>query len=371
MRQQPWLLLGFMLVSMAMAAGTLRAERVKDLAAISGVRDNQLVGYGLVVGLNGTGDQSQQAPFTVQSLKSMLNRFGISLPPNVNLRLKNIAAVSLSTNLPPFAKPGQAIDVTVSTIGNAESLRGGTLLMSPLKGADGEVYAMAQGNVVVGGFGVSSGDGNQVSLNIPTVGRIPNGATVERPAPTRLGDPDHLLLNLHASDFTTAKRVADAVNSAVGEGTAWAVDARSVRVNVPRDARQRVGFVSLVENVSLQPGEAPARVIINARTGSVVIGSHVRVGAAAVAHGNLSVTISNITEVSQPPPFSEGQTVVVPNSEIDVREEGSEAFVFGPGVSLDEIVRSINRVGAAPSDLVAILEALREAGALRAELIVI
>lgn len=354
-----------------LAHGTAQAERIKDLARIAGVRDNQLVGYGLVVGLDGTGDQTGQTPFTVQSLKSMLNRLGIQLPATVNPQLKNVAAVTLSATLPPFAKPGQTIDVTASTIGNAKSLRGGTLLLSPLKGANGQIYAIAQGNVVVGGFGVATSDGNSISLNVPTVGRLPNGATVERSAPTTFGSPEEIVLNLHNPDFTTAKRVADAINAVVGRGTAWPTDATSVQVSAPSEPGQRVDFVSLIENVALQPGAAPARVIVNARTGSVVIGSHVTVQAAAVAHGNLSVTITNRTEVSQPAPFSGGETVVVPDSEIAVREEANRAFVFGPGVSLDEIVRAVNQVGAGPSDLVAILEALKEAGALRAELIVI
>ena len=352
-------------------AGTAQAERIKDLARIAGVRDNQLVGYGLVVGLDGTGDQTGQTPFTVQSLKSMLNRLGIRLPANVNPQLKNVAAVTLSANLPPFAKPGQTIDVTASTIGNAKSLRGGTLLMSPLKGVDGQIYGIAQGNVVVGGFGIATNDGNSISLNVPTVGRIPNGATVERSSPATFGSLEQIVLNLHNPDFTTAKRVADAINVVVGRGTARAMDATSVQVAAPREPGQRVDFVSLIENVSLEPGAAPARVIVNARTGSVVIGSHVKVQAAAVSHGNLSVTITNRTQVSQPAPFSGGNTVVVPDSEIAVEEQSNRAFVFGPGVSLDEIVRAVNQVGAGPNDLVAILEALKEAGALRAELIVI
>ena len=301
----------------------------------------------------------------------MLSQLGINLPADVNPQLKNVAAVALHGTLPPFAKPGQTIDVTVSTIGNAKSLRGGTLLMSPLKGADGRVYAIAQGNLVVGGFGAATNDGNSISVNVPTVGRVPNGATVERPAPTLFGTANFLVLNLHRPDFTTAKRVADAINVAVGEGTAWPADATSVRVNAPRDAGQRVGFMSLVENISIQPGEAAARVIVNSRTGTIVIGRHVQVQAAAVAHGNLAVTVSNTTEVSQPAPLAEGTTVTVPNSEIRVQQQKSRAFVFQPGVSLEDIVRAINQVGAAPSDLVAILEALKEAGALRAELVVI
>jgi len=364
-----------LIVGVALAAlgfaGAASAERVKDLASVAGVRDNQLVGYGLVVGLDGTGDQTGQAPFTVQSLKSMLNRFGVSLPADVNPNLKNVAAVSLHATLPPFAKPGQSIDVTASTIGNAKSLRGGTLLLSPLKGVDGRIYALAQGNVLVGGLGISTDEGSSLSVNVPTAGRIPNGASVERAAPTEFGAADHLVLNLHRPDFTTADRVANAVNEALGRIAARALDAASVSVEAPADPSARVGFVALVENLSLDPGEAPARVIVNARTGTIVIGQHVRVTPAAVAHGNLSVTISRAPIVSQPAPLSPGETVVVPNAEIEVREEANRMFVFQPGVSLDEIVRAINQVGAAPSDLVAILEALKEAGALRAELIVI
>lgn len=361
----------FFVLAFAFLAMPAQAERVKDLAHIAGVRGNQLVGYGLVVGLDQTGDQTGQTPFTTQSLKSMLNRFGVNLPPGINLQLKNVAAVSLSTNLPAFAKPGQSIDVTVSTIGNAKSLRGGTLLMSPLKGADGRVYALAQGNLVVGGVGVATDDGNSLSVNVPTVGRIPNGATVERAAPTQFGSDDSLVLNLHRADFTTAKRVADAINRTVGMNAAQPTDAASVRVYAPKDRGQRVDFVSLVENVLLEPGEAPAKVIVNSRSGTVVIGRHVRVTAAAVAHGNLSVTITNVPVISQPAPLAEGDTVVVPNSEIEIREEQNRMFVFEPGVSLNDIVRAVNQVGAAPSDIVAILEALKEAGALSAELVVI
>ena len=347
------------------------AERVKDIASISGVRTNQLVGYGLVVGLDGTGDKTGQAPFAAQSLISMLNRFGVVIPPGTGLTPKNIAGVTITAELPPFAKPGQTIDITVSTIGNAKSLRGGTLLMSPLQGADGKVYAIAQGNLVVGGFGASTEDGNSISVNIPTVGRIPNGASVERPAPSMLGSTDSIRLNLHNPDFTTVKRLADAINKAVGEGTATPTDVTSVEVNAPQDIGQRVSFVALLENILVEPGDAPARVIINSRSGTVVIGKHVRVTPAAVAHGNLTVTISNATRVSQPSPFGQGDTEVVQDSDISIEEQSTRMFLFAPGVSLDEIVRAINQVGAAPSDLVAILEALRQVSALRAELIVI
>jgi flagellar P-ring protein FlgI len=347
------------------------AERIKDLASVAGVRSNQLVGYGLVVGLDGSGDQTSQTPFTTQSLKSMLAQFGVMLPANVNPQLKNVAAVSVHAELPAFAKPGQTIDVTVSSIGNAKSLRGGSLLMSPLKGADGNVYAVAQGNLIVGGFGASGNDGSKITVNIPSAGRIPNGATVERTVPSPFASGDSLTLNLFTSDFTTARRVAATINDSLGLGVAQPVDATSIRVTAPMDTSQRVAFVSELENLTLEPGEAAARVIINSRTGTVVIGSHVRVMPAAVSHGSLTVTITERPRVSQPAPLSGGTTQVVPQTEIAVTEEGKKMFLFDPGVSLDEIVRAVNQVGAAPGDLVAILEALRSAGALRAQLIVI
>lgn len=370
MKRAPILVVTLALVS-TLAGTPAMAERIKDLAEVAGVRDNQLIGYGLVVGLDGTGDQTGQTPFTVQSLKAMLNRFGIRVPPDVSPQLKNVAAVTVNATLPPFAKTGQSLDVTVSTIGNAKSIRGGTLLMTPLQGADGQIYALAQGNLIVGGFGASTEDGNSISVNVPTAGRIPNGATVERAAPTTLGDGASIVLNLQRSDFTTAKRVADSINDLVGEGTAQPMDHTSVRVAAPRDASQRVGFISVIENIELTPADGPAKVIINSRTGTVVIGRHVRVSAAAVAHGRLSVSISTAPRVSQPAPLGEGETVVTRQTQIRVAEEDSRAFVFEPGVSLDELVRAINQVGAAPSDLVAILEALKEAGALHADLIVI
>lgn len=353
---------------MLLLAGSVSAERIKDLAQVAGVRDNQLIGYGLVVGLDGTGDKTS---FTVQSLKSMLNKFGVRIPPDVNPSLKNVAAVVINTTLPPFAKPGQNIDITVSTIGDSSSLRGGTLLMSPLQGADGRTYAIAQGNLVVSGFGAATDDGNSITVNIPTVGRIPNGATVERAAPTSFGDAGSVILNLHRGDFTTAKHITDAINAAVGEGTAKPIDAMSVRVNAPSDLSQRVSFISFLENISLKPGEAAAKIIVNSRTGTIVIGNSVRVSTAAVTHGSLSVTISNTSMVNQPPPFTGGETVVTPNANILVEEEDKRMFMFQPGISLDSLVRAINQVGAAPSDLVAILEALKQAGALQAELIII
>ncbi len=355
-------------LTFVLAAPAVMAERIKDIADVAGVRQNQLLGYGLVVGLDGTGDKVR---FTSHSMKSMLNRFGVAIPSNENLSPKNAAAVMLTANLPPFAKPGQPIDVTVSTLGDAKSLRGGTLLYSPLKGADGEIYAMAQGNLVVGGFGAATADGNKITVNVPTVGRVPNGATVERVAPNGFATGDYLVLNLHRGDFTTANRLAEAINKKVGAGTALPIDATSIRVSAPVSPAQRVSFVSFVENLQLAPAYAPAKVIVNSRTGTVVIGRHVRVTPAAVAHGNLSVTISNDPIISQPNALSDASTVVVPNSTIEVSEEETRAFVFEPGASLNEIVRAINRVGAAPSDLVAILEALREAGSLTAQLVVI
>ncbi len=348
-----------------------QAERVKDLAAIAGVRSNQLVGYGLVVGLSGTGDQVTQISYTRQSLRNMLREFGIIMPPGVNLQPKNVAAVSIHAQLPPFAKPGQSIDITVSSLGNAKSLRGGSLLLTPLKGADGQVYAMAQGNLIVGGFGAEGNDGSRVTVNIPSTGRIPNGATVERGVPNPFHNGGPIILNLHASDFTTANRVAAAINSAIGAGTARPLDGTSIQVNAPALPTQRVSFVSLLENLEVAPGEAPAKIVINSRTGTVVIGQHVRVQPAAVSHGRLTVTITSNPAISQPPPLSGGQTAVVPRTDIDIQEEGSRMFLFAPGVSLGEIVRAVNQVGAAPGDLVAILEALKQVGALSAELVVL
>lgn len=366
------LLAGVVLATVSLLYSTISyAERVKDLAGIAGVRSNQLVGYGLVVGLDGSGDQTSQTPFTVQSLKSMLARYGIVVPENVNPQLKNVAAVSVHADLPPFVKPGQTIDVTVSSLGNAKSLRGGSLLMTPLKGADGRVYAVAQGNMVVGGFGAQGSDGSSVTVNIPSAGRIPNGATVEVAVANPFNEGDGIVLNLNTPDFTTANRVASAINRTVGGGTARPMDAASVQVNAPRDPAQRVAFVSLVENIDVEPGDAPARIVVNSRTGTVVIGSHVRVMPAAVSHGSLTVTITERPQVSQPAPLSGGDTVVVPQADIEIAEENDRMFLFDPGVELNEIVRAVNGVGAAPGDLVAILEALKQAGALRAELLVI
>jgi len=355
----------------ALMSVTARAERIKDLASVQGIRANALVGYGLVVGLNGTGDQTSQAPFTVQSLKATLQQLGVTIPPNVNPQLKNVAAVALHAELPAFGKPGQKIDVTVSSIANAGSLRGGALLMAPLRGADGEVYALAQGNLVVGGLGIDGKDGSRVSINIPSDGRIPGGGTLERAAPTAWSAAPEVRLNLNKSDATTAARLAAAVNARMGSGTAAALDPMTVAVRAPENTALRTDYLAEIENIEVDPGEAPARVIINSRTGTVVISQQVTVRPAAVAHGSISVTITERTAVSQPNAFSEGKTVTSPLSNIGIEQGSGRLFKFEAGVSLDAIVRAVNQVGAAPGDLVAILEALREAGALRAELIVI
>ncbi|MBL6750920.1 MAG: flagellar basal body P-ring protein FlgI [Nevskia sp.] len=347
------------------------AERVKDLADVEGVRSNHLIGYGLVVGLDGTGDQTTQAPFTIQSLESMLRQLGVTIPAGSNPQLKNVAAVAVHAELRPFAKVGQTIDVTVSSIGNAGSLRGGTLLMTPLKGADGQVYVLAQGNIVVGGLGISGKDGSRVSVNIPSVGRIPNGGSVEREVPNDFATGGDLLLNLHTPDFTTAARTAEAINASLKAPVARAVDAVTVAVKAPAEPNDRVEFLASLESIEVNPGDAPARVIVNSRTGTVVISNRVQVTPAAVAHGHLSVTVTERPRVSQPGAFSQGTTQVVPTSSIEINESTAHAFVFDAGIDLEDIVRAINQVGAAPGDLVAILEALREAGALRAELIVI
>ncbi|MEH6470257.1 MAG: flagellar basal body P-ring protein FlgI [Halopseudomonas sp.] len=356
------LLLGLCLSSWA------QAERLKDITDVAGVRTNQLVGYGLVVGLSGTGDKGG---FTSQTFKNMLSQFGLTLPPGVNPQSKNIAAVSIHAELPPFAKPGQALDITVSSIGDAASLRGGSLLMAPLKGADGQIYAVAQGSLVVGGLGVQGADGSRITINVPSVGRIPGGATVERAVPSPFARGDHLVLNLHHPDFTTARRVAERINSLLGPDVATSVDATSIRVRAPRDAGQRVTYLSVLENLEVQPAEEVARVIINSRTGTIIIGENVRVSPVAITHGGLTVSILENAGVSQPGALSGGNTVVVPRSGIEVDENSGHMFSFQPGASLNDIVEAVNQVGAAPGDLMAILEALKQSGALRAELVVI
>src|SRR5690606_10781676 len=321
-----------MLLLGLLALGTSAyAERLNDIAPIQGVRSSQLIGYGVVVGLNGSGDQTAQTPFTVQTFNNMLAQFGIKVPPGGNVQLKNVAAVSVHADLPPFAKPGQTIDITISSIGNAKSLRGGSLLMTPLKGIDGNVYAIAQGNLVVGGFDASGADGSRITVNVPSAGRIPGGATVERPVPSGFDQGNYLTLNLNRPDFTTAKNIVDQINGLLGPGVAQAIDGGSIRVSAPLDPNQRVDYLSILENLEVQAGKAVAKVIINSRTGTIVIGQDVRVQPAAVTHGSLTVTITEDPIVSQPEAFSGGQTAVVPRSRVDAEEEAKPMFKFGPG----------------------------------------
>ncbi|MAR92456.1 MAG: flagellar basal body P-ring protein FlgI [Pseudomonadota bacterium] len=348
-----------------------QSDRLKDIADIQGVRTNQLIGYGLVVGLDGTGDKTNQTPFTVQTFRNMMEQFGISVPENLTPKLKNVAAVSIHSELPPFAKPGQRIDITVSSLGNASSLRGGTLLMTPLRGADGRVYALAQGDLVVGGFGAQGADGSKITVNVPSVGRIPNGATVEVAAPNPFQEGNTLTFNLRQPDFTTAKRVRDEINALLGPGVARSMDATSIVVTAPLDPSQRVTYLSVLENLEVKPAEPSAKIIINSRTGTIVIGQNVKVSPAAVTHGNLTVTISEGVDVTQPNALAGGRTVAAPNTDIDITQEQAHMFKVNEGVTLDDIVAAVNRVGMAPGDLMAILEALKQAGALRAELIVI
>jgi len=362
-------LLKFLLTFGLMISATLvQADRIKDLTSVAGVRSNQLVGYGLVVGLDGTGDKTS---FTSQTFRNMLNNFGVVIPPTVDPKSKNIAAVAIHAELPPFAKPGQTIDITVSAIGDASSLRGGSLLMSPLKGADGQVYALAQGNLVVSGFGVEGSDGSRLSLNVPSVGRIPNGASVERIVPSSFNQGDSLVLNLNKPDFTTARRVAEQINSLLGPQVALAMDATSIQVRAPRAADQRVSFLSVLENLEVTPAEEVAKVIINSRTGTIVIGQNVRISPVAITHGGLTVSINENLGVAQPNALAQGETVISPRSELEVDATSGRMFQFEPGATLQSVVEAVNAVGAAPGDLMAILEALKQSGALRAELMVI
>ncbi|MBC7781964.1 MAG: flagellar basal body P-ring protein FlgI [Proteobacteria bacterium] len=345
-------------------------SRIKDLATLQGVRPNQLVGYGIVAGLDGSGDQTTQTPFTVQSIISMLGQLGVQLPANTSLQLRNVAAVMVTATLPAFARPGQTLDVTVSSMGNSRNLRGGTLLMTPLRGADGQIYSVAQGNILLGGVGASAG-GSSVQVNQLNSGRIPNGATVERTPATPVGQGDFVNLELRDADFTTANRMAAAINTSFGEGTAQALDARHVRVTAPVDNHQRVGFLSRMENLAVARAEASPRVIINARTGSVVMNQLVTVLPCAVAHGSLSITISSDTVVSQPNALSAGQTVVGERASIDIRADRGQLVQIPSSTNLGEVVRALNAVGASPQDLLSILQAMRAAGALQAELEII
>jgi flagellar P-ring protein precursor FlgI len=346
------------------------AERLRDLADIQGVRTNPLIGYGLVVGLDSTGDQTTQTPFTIQTLQTMLQSLGITLPAGTNPMLSNVAAVMVTAVLPPFAQPGQPLDVTVSSMGNAKSLRGGTLLMTPLKGADGLTYAVAQGNILVGGAGASAG-GSKVKINQLAAGRIPDGAIVERiiPNPFQLGDL--LRLELKNSDFATAGAVTDAINAAIGEGTASARDGRVIEVKAPTASNARVRFVADLENIDVKTVEPAARVVINARTGSIAMNRTVTLEPAAVAHGNLSVTITSTPIVSQPGPLSGGTTTVTQKTDISVKQDGGVLMKLPAAANLADLVKALNSLGANPADLVSILQALKASGALRAEVEVI
>ena len=349
------------------------AARIKEVASVAGVRSNPLTGYGLVVGLDGTGDQTTQAPFTGQSLTAMLQQFGVLLPQGVTMQPRNIAAVMVTASLPAFAQPGQQLDINVSSIGNAKSLRGGTLIATPLRGADGQIYAIAQGNMVVGGAGASAG-GSKVQINHLSAGRIPAGALVERSVPTPLSQGvqgDTLQFDLNSSDFATARAVAQAINKAKGAGTAQALDGRVVRVKAPATPDERVAFLADVENLDVSMAAPAARVVINARTGSIVMNQAVTLQACAVAHGSLSVTISSTPIISQPNALSGGQTTVAEKADISIRQEPGSLIQLPAGARLSDVVKALNSLGATPQDLLAILQAMKSAGALNAELEVI
>ncbi|WP_151636373.1 flagellar basal body P-ring protein FlgI [Noviherbaspirillum aerium] len=368
--------IGKALLGAALCAGSLliwqvaHAERLKDLASIQGVRQNQLIGYGLVVGLDGSGDQTTQTPFTVQSVVSMLQSLGVNLPPGTSLQLKNVAAVMVTASLPAFSQPGQTLDVTVSSMGNAKSLRGGTLVMTPLKGADGQIYAIAQGNVLVGGVGAAA-SGSKAQINHLSVGRISSGATVERAVPSSLGQGEMIYLELNDTDFSTASRVVEAVNRRFGPETAAAQDGRVIRVRAPQSSDQRVAFLGALESINVTPAQTNAKVILNARTGSVVMNQAVTLDSCAVSHGNLSVVINTEPVISQPAPMSGGQTVVTSASQIDIKKEPGQVLLLKGGTSLADVVKALNAIGATPQDLLAILQAMKAAGSLRAELEII
>lgn len=360
--------LAFVLASAALWwPASAHAVRLKDVASVQGVRANQLFGYGVVVGLDGTGEQSA---VTAQSLTSMLQSLGVTLPPGVSPQGRNAAAVMVTAELPPFAQPGQAIDVNVSSMGGAKSLRGGTLIMTPLRGADGQIYAIAQGNLIVGGAGASAG-GSKVQINHLSAGRIPAGATVERSVPTPLLQGESIQLDLKSADFNTARTVVDAINAAKGDGAARALDGRAVQVRMPADPQARVAFLADIENLSLKLAKPAARIVLNARTGSVVMNESVTLGACAVAHGSLSVTISSTPMVSQPNPFGQGQTVSAEKADISIAQQGGALVQMPAGTQLTDVVKALNALGATPQDLLAILQAMKSAGALNAELEVI
>jgi len=362
-------IIAMLLLSSVMFSFPAKAERIKDLATVQGVRSNQLIGYGIVVGLDGTGDQTTQTPFTVQSIISMLQQMGVSLPPGTNLQLKNVAAVMVTSALPPFAQPGQTLDVTVSSMGNAKSLRGGMLLLTPLKGADGQIYAMAQGNLVVGGVGASA-NGSQAQINHLGVGRISAGATVERALPNGVLDSDLVTLELKDTDFSTASIVTDAINRRFGHNTALAQDGRVIQVKPPANS-SRVGFLAALESINVAPAQTTAKIILNARTGSVVMNQSVQLDSCAISHGNLSVIISTSPAISQPGPFSLGQTVVAEISQIEINKEPGKVVPIPAGASLSEVVKALNAIGTTPQDLLAILQAMKAAGSLKADLEII
>ena len=347
-----------------------QAMRLKEVASVQGVRTNQLVGYGLVVGLDGTGDQTTSTPFTTQSLTALLQQMGVTVPAGTNMQVKNIAAVMVTAQLPPFAQPGQQVDVTVSSLGNAKSLRGGTLIATPLKGADGQVYALAQGNLVVGGAGASAA-GSKVQINHLSAGRVPEGATVERAVPTSLNQGEYLQLDLNASDYNTAREVARAVNARMGAGVAQAMDGRVVRVRMPESMDARVSFMADIENLPIELAAPAAKVVINARTGSVVVNQTVTLNACAVAHGSLSVTINSSPVISQPGPLSGGTTVSRDKADITITQAPGSLIQLPAGTKLADVVKALNSLGATPQDLLAILQAMKSAGALNAEIEVI
>ncbi len=346
------------------------AARIKEVASVQGVRSNALVGYGLVMALDGTGDQTTSIPFLTQSMIALLQQNGVTVPQGTNMQLKNVAVVMVTAQLPAFAQPGQTIDVTVSSMGNAKSLRGGTLISTPLRGADGQIYAMAQGNLVVGGAGASAA-GSKVQINSLNAGRVPDGATVERSVPTPLNQGDSLQLDLNANDFNTAREVARVINRRMGEGSAQALDGRSVRVRMPASPEARVAFLADVENLPLELAAPAAKIVLNARTGSVVMNQAVTLAACAVAHGNLAVIINTTPVISQPGPFSQGQTVALPQSDIQIRAQPGMLVELPTGTKLVDVVKALNALGATPQDLLAILQAMKSAGALNAEIEVI
>lgn len=366
---RPLLFNAFIVAGLTLFVNVADAARIKDIASVQGVRSNQLVGYGLVVGLPGTGEKS--SAFTEQAFATMLRNFGINIPQGETLKIKNVAPVAITAELKPFTKRGQKIDITVSAIGEAKSLRGGELLQTFLKGVDGKVYALAQGSLVVGGLGAEGADGSKVVINTPTVGRISNGAIVEREVISPFSQGDTITFNLHESDFTTAKLMADTINNLVGPNTASLLDATSVTVLAPRDVSQRVSYLSTLENLEFEPAHASAKIIVNSRTGTIVVGQDVRLLPTAITHGGISVTISENREVAQPNAFAGGDTQVVDNSTVNITTENSRMFKFDTGISLNDLVRAVNEVGLAPGDLMAILEALKQAGALQGELIII